>query len=163
MTWMALVHPGESGGFRIREGNQLARDPVEVEYEVGYLLRTWMHGEQDMSLLRASGQKQWRGESVLMRGLAPPADLLKRIFRHSSLQDSLRDLRTGQNSCIVPRSSSFSLWHSSSIWALSSSSCSSNIFSSRARAYLASTSDRLEATARSFLSRSSLPISSSRS
>jgi len=63
----------------------------------------------------------------------------------------------------VPRNSSRRRWDSASTFALSSNSCSSKIFSSNAREYLASVSCKLDDMARSFRSRSSLPSSSSRS
>lgn len=63
----------------------------------------------------------------------------------------------------APRNSSRRRWDSASTFALSSSSCSSRIFSSSAREYLASVSCKLDDMARSFRSRSSLPSSSSRS
>ena len=63
----------------------------------------------------------------------------------------------------IPRSSSRRRWDSVSTFALSSNSCSSRIFSSNTREYLASVSCKLDAMARSFRSRSSLPSSSSRS
>ena len=63
----------------------------------------------------------------------------------------------------APRNSSRRRWDSASTFALSSNSCSSRIFSSNAREYLASVSCKLDDMARSFRSRSSLPSSSSRS
>ena len=161
--WTVLVHPGQEV-FQTQGGNQVARGQGVAEYEVGRPLGTWMHGGLEMRRLTASGQRQRRRVSELMHGLVQPlADLLKPRFPRWSLQGHEMSVNDQESCSSIPRSSSFSLWHSSSTWALSSNSCSSNIFSSRARAYLASTSDRLDATARSFLSRSSLPISSSRS
>jgi len=64
---------------------------------------------------------------------------------------------------VAPRNSSRRRWDSASTFALSSNSCSSKIFSSSAREYLASVSCKLDDMARSFRSRSSLPSSSSRS
>lgn len=70
--------------------------------------------------------------------------------------------KTHHTNC-EPRNSSRKRWDSASTFALSSNSCSSKIFSSNAREYLASVSCKLDDMARSFRSRSSLPISSSRS
>jgi len=53
MTWTVVVHP-ELEVIQTLEGNQVARDREEVEYEVDRLPGIWMNEGAEMKILTAS-------------------------------------------------------------------------------------------------------------
>lgn len=53
MMWTVVAHP-ELEVIHALEGNQVARDREEVEYEVDHLPGIWMYGGLEMKILTAS-------------------------------------------------------------------------------------------------------------
>ncbi len=66
---MVSVHLGPKWGFQPQEGNQVARDQGEAEYEAGHPPVTWTRGGHVTSVLMMSGQGQKSRLFGLMHGL----------------------------------------------------------------------------------------------